>query len=109
MIFEHIDILSKERIMENVTINKNAEKQEPLNNRITIENRNKISISGITQMISSNDTSITMLVKNTKLMVTGKELHIEKLDVENGNLEASGNIDIVKYSGGEGLVKRIFK
>lgn len=95
--------------MENVTINKNAEKQEPLNNRITIENRNKISISGITQMISSNDTSITMLVKNTKLMVTGKELHIEKLDVENGNLEASGNIDIVKYSGGEGLVKRIFK
>ena len=95
--------------MENVTINKNAEKQEPLNNKITIENRNRISITGITQMISSNDTSITMLIKTTKLMVTGKDLHIEKLDVENGNLEASGNIDIVKYSGGEGIMKRIFK
>ena len=94
--------------MENVTIIHN-QKLESLDNKITIDNRNKISISGITQVISSNETTITMLVKTTKLIVLGKELHIEKLDVENGILVAGGTIDSVKYSGGEGLIKRIFK
>ena len=36
-------------------------------------------------------------------------LYIEKLDVENGLMEASGTIDCIKYSGSEGFVKRIFK
>ena len=34
---------------------------------------------------------------------------IEKLDVDNGTLEASGTIDQIKYSGSEGIIKRIFK
>ena len=94
--------------MENITINK-MEKIEPLNNKIIIDNRNKISISGISKMLSSNETCINMLVKTTKLILTGKDLHIEKLDVENGYLEASGTIDAVKYSGNDGIIKRIFK
>lgn len=94
--------------MENVTIN-NKEKLEPVNNKIMIDNRNKISITGITQVLSSNESYINMLVKTTKLMVQGKDLHIEKLDIENGMLEASGTIDSVKYSGQEGIIKRIFK
>ena len=94
--------------MENVTI-KNNEKLEPLNNKILIDNRNRITISGISQMLSSNETCINMLVKTTRLIVSVKNLHIEKLDVDNGLLEASGTIDSIKYSGGEGLMKRIFK
>jgi len=96
--------------MENVTINnKPSEKTESLNNKIVIDNRNRISISGISKMLSSNETCINMLVKTTKLIINGKDLHIEKLDVENGYLEASGTIDSVKYSGSDGIIKRIFK
>ena len=94
--------------MENVTIKSN-EKLEPINNKIILDNRNKISITGISQMLSSNETSISMLIKTTKLLIQGRNLHIEKLDVENGTLEASGTIDQVKYSGNEGIIKRIFK
>ena len=94
--------------MENITINK-TERLEPLNNKIIVDNRNKISISGISKMLSSNETCINMLIKTTKLIITGKDLHIEKLDVENGYLEASGTIDAVKYSGNDGIIKRIFK
>lgn len=95
--------------MENVTINKNNDKQEQINNKIIIDNRNRVSISGITKMLSSNETCINMLVKTTKLIINGKDLHIEKLDVDNGYLEASGTIDAVKYSGSDGIIKRIFK
>ena len=94
--------------MENVTI-KASEKLEPINNKIMIDNRNRIAITGITKMLNSNDSTITMVVKTTKLTVLGKDLHIEKLDVENGLLEASGVIDSVKYSGNDGFMKRIFK
>jgi sporulation protein YabP len=96
--------------MENVIINnKQFEKTEQLNNRITIDNRNHISITGISKMLSSNETSINMLIKTTKLLITGKDIHIEKLDVDNGYLEASGTIDAVKYCGNDGIIKRIFK
>ena len=98
---------SEVKLMENVTI-KN-ERAEQINNRIIVDNRNNITITGITKMISSNETMITMLVKTTKLVVNGKDLKIERLDVENGLLEASGTIDAVKYLGGEGVFKRIFK
>jgi sporulation protein YabP len=94
--------------MENVTI-KHSQKMESIDNKIIIDNRNKVSITGISQVISSNDTAITMLVKNTRLIISGKDLHIEKLDVEHGLIEAGGTIDSIKYNGGEGLIKRIFK
>lgn len=94
--------------MENITINKNA-LLDIQNHKITITNRNNILISGMTKMCSSNETSITMMIKNTRLVINGKDLHIEKLDIENGILEAIGTIDSAKYSGSDGFIKRIFK
>lgn len=94
--------------MENVTI-KN-EKAEILNNKITLDNRNYLSITGVSKMIACNDTIITMLIKTTKLTVSGKDLKVEKLDIDNGVLEATGTIDSIKYNGSnDGLLKRIFK
>lgn len=95
--------------MENITITKNNQNTEFSNHKIIITNRNNIAISGITKMISANETCITMLIKTTRLNISGNDLHIEKLDVENGFLEASGTIDSAKYSGNSGLIKRIFK
>ena len=77
--------------------------------RITITNRNNVEISGISKMITSNESLISMMIKNTKLNITGKDLHIEKLDVENGILQARGTIDNVKYCGSEGFFKKVFK
>jgi len=68
--------------MENITINNRPnEKIETLNHKIMIGNREHIAISGITKMLSSNDSNIIMLIKTTKLIINGKDLHIEKLDV----------------------------
>lgn len=91
--------------MENLLVNK----PEVLNNKITLDNRNKITITGVTKMISSNDTMLVMQIKNTRLNVCGKAIKIEKLDIENGVLEASGEFDSIKYNDAGGLFKRIFK
>ena len=94
--------------MENTISLKQTENKEILNHQIIINNRNHIAISGISKMLSSNDTMVAMVIKNTKLTLSGKDLHIEKLDVENGTLEASGTVDTLKYNG-DGVFKRIFK
>lgn len=91
--------------MENVTI----KQAEQINNKILLENRNKLNITGVTKMISSNETLIVMQVKNTRLTVCGKAIRIEKLDIENGILDASGEFDSIKYSDHGGVFKRIFK
>ena len=50
-----------------------------------------------------------MQVKSTKLTVSGKAIKIEKLDIENGLLEASGEFDSIKYNDNGSIFKRIFK
>ena len=94
--------------MENIVL-KSTSKPEFVNHKIIVNNRNLIEISGITKMLSSNENLISMMIKNTKLNVIGNNLHIEKLDVENGILQASGTVNNIKYLGNEGIIKRIFK
>lgn len=91
--------------MENVTI----KQTEVVNNKITLDNRNKLAITGVSKMVSSNETLLVMQVKSTKLTVSGKVIKIEKLDIENGLLEASGEFDSIKYNDNGGIFKRIFK
>lgn len=88
--------------MENVTI-------KPTQNRIVLTDRNALSISGVTKMISSNETQLAMNIGTTRLCVTGKNIHITKLDTENGELEASGDFDSIKYAEQNNIFKRIFK
>ncbi len=95
----------KSKQMENVTI----KQTEVVNNKITLDNRNKLAITGVSKMVSSNETLLVMQVKSTKLTVSGKAIKIEKLDIENGLLEASGEFDSIKYNDNGGIFKRIFK
>lgn len=88
--------------MENVTI-------KPSQNRIVLTDRNTLSIGGVTKMISSNETQLVMNIGATRLCITGKNIHITKLDTENGELEASGNFDNIKYTEQNNIFKRIFK
>lgn len=78
-------------------------------NKIVLTDRNNLVISGVSKMISSNDTMLAMTVSGTRLNITGKAIRIEKLDTENGNLEASGEFDSIKFCEKGGLIKRIFK
>ena len=95
--------------MENVTNIINDKKF--INNKIVLDNRNKITISGVEKALSSNENGIVLKVSGKKLFIGGKNLQIGKLDVENGLFEAEGEVYSVKFEGSEkgGLVKRIFK
>ena len=93
--------------MEKVIVNN---KKEFSNNKVFIDNRNKISITGVNKVISSNSSSFILDTSNGKMLVDGENLHIDKLSVEEGVFEASGVINAMKYAEkNEGLFKRLFK
>ncbi len=89
--------------MENV-----VKKSETTNSRVVLDNRNSISVTGVTRVDSTNESGIILTIKDTKMTILGSDLHVSRLSIEEGVLEATGTINSIKYGGGNAL-KRIFK
>lgn len=96
--------------MENITNIINDKKFS--SNKIILDNRKKVTITGVEKALSSNDECIILQVSGTKLFVTGHNLHINKLDVEAGEVQAEGDFDSFKFGDVKAkgnFLKRIFK
>ncbi len=79
---------------------------------ITIENRNQMSITGATKMISSTDNQSVVEVGDCNIIISGQNLEITKLDLENKQVNIKGIINSLKYSQKiekNNIFKRLFK
>lgn len=83
------------------------------NQNIVIEDRNRISISGVEQVDSFNDTTIVLSTIKGGLSIKGEELNISKLNLDEGSVKISGMINSLIYISKEGVPKnfigKIFK
>lgn len=89
---------------KNATIEKNKN-----NESLTINNRKTLKLEGIIEINSSSETLISVKLKDTSLTITGQELHITRLDITLGILEADGIVDSIKYGKQANIFKRFFK
>lgn len=98
--------------MENIKM-QNAEKLKVAkDHKVIIDNRKRTTITNVTKALSANDTSVVLQMQQSKIYITGKDLHLNKLDIEQGLAEIDGEIFSLKYSGAtdnQGFLKRIFK
>ncbi len=80
---------------------------------IHIEDRNRISISGVEQVDSFNETTILLSTIKGELSIKGEELNISKLNLDDGSVKISGMINSISYISKEGAPKnfigKIFK
>lgn len=74
---------------------KKTAKARPHN--ITIEGREKISISGVKDVASFDDNTIVLETEEGGLTIKGAELHIQKLSVDDGNLLVDGYVISCAY------------
>ena len=84
--------------------------------KLTIIDRHKIQITGISKVISIEEQQIVLITDVGKMTINGKDLHAGKLDVVAGLLELTGNVDGIIYQEykttgqkATGLVGRLFK
>lgn len=80
---------------------------------VLIENREKVKILGATKVVLSTQNQGVIETKDSLIVISGSELEVKKLDLENGEVSFHGKINSIKFSNGQGakvpLLKRIFK
>lgn len=80
---------------------------------VIIENRKKINISGVKEVISFDEETILLDSALGKITVKGEDLHVESFITDTGELSVNGKIyaavymSDVKSSGG--FISRLFR
>ncbi len=83
---------------------------ETKNHTLICENRQKLHLTGVTKVLSSSTTEIECNISDVQTLIKGKNLHIEKLDLESAILEILGEIDMIKYGNNKkSFWKKVFK
>lgn len=81
---------------------------KPMNQTITLDNREKLSVSGVVDVESFNEESIIAVTDLGVLIIRGTELHINKLNLDSNELVVEGDIFSLEYSDGETGKSRSF-
>ena len=94
---------------------RNENKLEEPRGNITLENRKRLTLTGVEEVISFDDEKILLNTKLGFLTIKGSELKMNKLDVQNGDVIIEGNIASMVYNGkvtkksDESIIKRLFR
>ena len=83
-----------------------------LGHRIILEDRARLTVSGVEEVERFDENSIFLLTGQGSLEIQGEGLHIEKLSLDGGDLKVDGQITALLYEGEEpargGLFGRLF-
>ena len=65
---------------------------------LSMENRRKMSLNGVTDVSGFNEETILLKTTMGRLAIRGEQLHIERIDLDLGLLELEGMISELAYS-----------
>ena len=77
-----------------------------------LEGREQLTVAGVEDVDRFDETGIVMTTPAGTLVITGEDLHIDKLSLDGGELHVDGQIDALTYEdqsyGRGGLLRRLF-
>ena len=71
--------------------------QKNLNHVVTLDNRKKLMVTGIIEVVSSTDKTVIAKTQTHVININGETLRIEKLNLEESVLVVEGTINEFKY------------
>lgn len=77
------------------------------NQNIVLEDRSKMSVSGVEQVNSFNENTISLWTIEGEMNIKGEDLNISNLNLEDGKVKISGLINSIEYIGKDGEHKGI--
>lgn len=69
-----------------------------LPHNVIVENRNFITATGITRIVSYDENSATLETAQGTLVIGGKQIQVSELSIQTGELKISGRIEYLQYS-----------
>ena len=86
------------------------------NHKLVINNRKTSLVTGVLDVLSFDLNEILLETDQGMLMVKGTDMHVNRLSLEKGEVDLSGNIDSVAYSNinsagkqGENFLTKLFR
>ena len=86
------------------------------NHKLVVNNRKTSLVTGVIDVLSFDLNEILLETEQGMLMVKGTDLHVNRLSLEKGEVDLSGNIDSIAYSDahvgakqGENLFSKLFR
>ncbi len=84
------------------------------NHNAILENRKRLLLSGVTDVDSFNENQMLIYTELGELLIKGKNLHINEMNVETGDFSIEGDIWALIYGDKDknkriGFIKKIFK
>lgn len=95
---------------ESYKTTKQQTNQKPHN--LTMEDRKKLSVSGVEEVESFDEHEIVMRTVAGELVISGEELSVSRLSVDSGDVSVQGFITELRYAepatDGRGLWAKLF-
>ena len=66
--------------------------------KVLLANRKNGAFSGVVDVLSFDVAEILLETEQGMLMVRGTDLHVNRVNLEKGEIDLSGNIDSISYS-----------
>ncbi len=82
---------------------------------VILKNRKSLELSGVNKLESMNPNEFVVFTVLGKMIIKGKDLEMQALDIDNGHLSISGNVNSMEYldkldtKDKKGLFSKLFK
>ena len=78
-----------------------SEMQKPKKHRLMLDNRGKLIMTGIEDVSGFNEETVSTKTSCGTLIIKGEKLHIDKLNLETGDVSIDGKINAMQYIGSD--------
>ncbi len=79
---------------------------------LMLDNRSRLSLTGVEDVSGFNEEAVSVRTTDGTLIIRGSGLHIDKLNLETGDVSVDGSIDSMQYLGsdsGKNKLSRLFR
>lgn len=74
-----------------------AEDSRLLKNVVILENREKLTITGVLDVLSFDEETVVCECQKGALIIKGENLHVGRLDLDKGDMDIDGVITSLNY------------
>lgn len=74
-----------------------GEMQRGTAHKVMVDQRRQASVSGVSDVCSFHENEVVLNVDSGTMVITGENLHVSKLLLEEGRVELAGRVDGIHY------------
>ena len=87
------------------------DKTAQMPHKLILEERKKLSVAGVSEVVSFDETSVVLRTVRGTLLIRGRELQLKNLSQEGGQVAVEGTVELLAYEEPRkegGLLARLF-